>query len=47
MQQYSDLHEGLHEIINQDAAARIAHLHIDRWIDYPRALEALATRRPK
>ena len=41
MQSYAHLHETLREIAALDDEARIAHLRQDRWIDYPRALEAL------
>ena len=38
---YTHLHEALHPILAQDTAARLAQLRQDRWIDYPRAVEAL------
>lgn len=43
MQRFPHLHEDLREVIDQYGPVRIDHLHIDRWIDYPRALEALET----
>ena len=39
---YPHLHEGLREVIGLEGASRIEHLRKDRWIDYPRAIEALA-----
>ncbi len=36
------LHESVRESLAWSDAERIAYLHRDRWIDYPRALETLA-----
>ncbi len=41
MSRYPHLHDEIRKIIEQDAQSRIKHLSVDRWIDYPRALEAL------
>ncbi len=41
MTTYAHLHEALHPVMALDAPARIAQLRADRWIDYPRAIEAL------
>jgi hypothetical protein len=36
------LHESVRESLAWPPDQRIAHLHRDRWVDYPRALETLA-----
>ena len=38
----SHLHESVRESLAWSDAERIAYLHRDRWVDYPRALETLA-----
>ncbi len=42
MPAFPHLNDSLRDLMALDGAARIAHLRRDRWIDYPRALEALA-----
>jgi len=38
----SHLHESVRESLAWPQADRLAYLHRDRWVDYPRALETLA-----
>ena len=41
MGRYPHLHETLRDVMLLDGAGRIDHLRKDRWIDYPRAGDAL------
>ena len=42
MTEFAHLSDSTREIARLDASQRLEHLHVDRWIDYPRAMEAIA-----
>ena len=41
MAEFAHLSDSTREIARLDASQRLEHLYVDRWIDYPRAMEAI------